>query len=121
MSVIDDSGDKVDTKLKRARSGRHAERFAPARGEAASAVGSGRSLARISAATESLNFTELELAACLVESWKAHRSAPHPRTSRSRAAGRIGRETIAKLATVLEAEPAELLRLPQTITPPQRP
>src|SRR5215469_11205308 len=30
-------------------------------------------------------------------------------------------EIIAKRATVLEVEPAELLRLPQTIRPPQRP
>jgi transcriptional regulator with XRE-family HTH domain len=32
-----------------------------------------------------------------------------------------GLEIIAKLATVLEVEPAELLRLPQTIGPPQQP
>ena len=45
-----------------------------------------RVLARISAATDNLNLSELELAASLVECLIAHRSAPRPRTSRGRAA-----------------------------------
>jgi transcriptional regulator with XRE-family HTH domain len=45
-----------------------------------------RALARISAATDNLNLSELELAASLVECLIEHRSAPRPRTSRGRVA-----------------------------------
>jgi hypothetical protein len=45
-----------------------------------------RLLASISAATDNLNLSELELAACLLECLIAHRRAPRPRTSRGRAA-----------------------------------
>jgi DNA-binding Xre family transcriptional regulator len=68
-------------------------------------------LARITIATDSLSLAELELAACQIECLMVHRPA-RATASAKKGGDRVRLETIAKLATLLEVKPAELVSMP---------